>query len=105
VEVLDLANAFRPSWSRPRMIVRLLVDGFALALAGILLSAGPWVQVTSTRIPAASAAAIEWWMNLSWLVSLLVAALIYAARVVQHARRVAGREPIRNWALKLVTGD
>jgi hypothetical protein len=102
---VGLGNAFRPSWSRPRMVARFVVDGLAVVLALILLGAGPWVEVTSTRIPAATGVAIEWWMNLSWLMSLLVTVLIYAARVVQHARRVAGREPIRNWALKLVTGD
>jgi hypothetical protein len=92
---VGLANAFRPSWSRPRLIARLLVDGLALALTVTLLSAGPWVDVTSPGIPAAAAAAIEKWMNLSWLVALLVTALIYAVRTIQHARRLAGRRPIR----------
>ena len=100
-----LANAFRPSWSRPRLIARLLVDGFALVLTGTLLSAGPWVEVTSPNIPAATAATIEKWMNLAWLVSLLVVVLVYAARVIQHARRVTGQEPTRNRIMKVLTGE
>jgi len=44
-------------------------------------------------------------MNLAWLASLLVAVLVYAARVIQHARRVAGQEPTRNRIMKVLTGE
>jgi hypothetical protein len=100
-----LANAVRPSWSRSRLVARLAVDGLALALTAYLLSAGPWVDVTSPGIPAVNAAVIEKWLNLIWLQVLLVVAVAFAARVVQHARRLAGREPLRNWAMKLLAGD
>lgn len=103
--VVALANALRPSWSRPRLIARLAVDGFALVLVGVVLGAGPWVSVTDSRLPATTAAGIEKWMNLTWLLTLLAVALSYSARVLQHARRLAGREPIRHWTMNVLTGD
>lgn len=102
---LALANAFRPSWSRPRLMARLAVDGFALVLTGILLGAGPWVHVTGPEVPAAAALTIEKWLNAAWLVVLLVIAAFFAATATAHARRLAGRAPIRNRAMRFLVGD
>ena len=88
-----LADATRPSWSRPRLIAHLAVDGFTLAVTGILLAAGPWVDVTSSGLLAAKAAFIEKWMNQIWLWVLLVIAGISAVRVFLHARRLAAQGP------------
>jgi hypothetical protein len=84
-----VADVVRPSWSRSRLIARLAVDGFTLAVSGLLLGVGPWVDVTSAGISPANAAFIEKWMNLIWLQVLVVIALVYAVRVIRHARRLA----------------
>jgi hypothetical protein len=99
-----LANAFRPSWSRPRLVARLMVDGFGLALAVWLLTASPWVRVTAPAIPPEAAAMLEKWLNLAWLTGLLGVALVCAGGVVQNGRRLAGKEPIRFPRLPLLAG-
>ena len=99
-----LANAFRPSWSRPRIAARLLIDAFGLALAVWLLTAWPWAQVTAPAVPAASAAMLEKWLNLGWLQGLLGVALVCAGGLVQNARRMAGKEPFRFPRMALLAG-
>lgn len=83
-----LADAIRPSWSRPRLVAHLLVDAFTLVVTGILLAAGSWVDVTSAAIPADKAAFLEKWLNLIWLQVLVVIAVVYAVRVFRTARRL-----------------
>lgn len=103
---VGLANALRPSWSRSRLVARLAVDTCALILAGVLLSTWPWVSVVEpSALPAAAAAAFEKWTNLIGLQVLVVTGAVYTARVIQLARRVSGRAPIRNWAMNLVAGE
>jgi hypothetical protein len=89
---LGLADAIRPSTSRRRLGLRLGVDAFALLLAGILLSAWPWVQVAGAGIPTEKAALLTRWLNLSALVTLLAIAAAYTVRVMRLERRVSGRD-------------
>lgn len=83
-----LADAIRPSWSRPRLVAHLVVDAFTLVLSGILLAAGSWVDVTSAAIAADKAAFLEKWLNLIWLQVLVVIAVVYVVRVFRTARRL-----------------
>lgn len=89
---VGLADALRPAVSRRRLVGHLAVDAFALVLVGVLLSAWPWVQITGPAVPAAKAAAIAKWMNLTWLVTLLVIAVAYTVRVMRLERRVSRAE-------------
>lgn len=89
---IGLADAVWPSTSRRRLGLRLAADAFALLLAGVLLSAWPWVQVTGAAIPAEKAALLARWLNLSALVTLLVIAAAYTVRVMRLERRVSGRD-------------
>jgi hypothetical protein len=91
---IGLADVLRPSETRRRTLARLGVDAFALLLAGILLSAWPWVQVTGGRLPADAAANVARWLNVTFLVTMVIIAGAYTLRVVRLERRVARPEAV-----------
>jgi hypothetical protein len=101
---VGLADALRPSWTRPRILARLAVDSFALLLAVVLLGGSPWIHVTSPAVPAATAATVERWLNLSCLVTLLFIGIFYLTRVVQLAMRLSGRGAVGEGTAPLVAG-
>jgi hypothetical protein len=85
---VGLADALRPSWTRPRIVSRLAVDAFALLLVLALLGGSPWVQVTSPAVPAATAVTVERWLNLTWLVTLVLIAVLCVSRMGQLTLRL-----------------
>ena len=88
---VGLADALRPSWTRPRILARLAVAAFALLLVLVLLGGSPWVQVTSPAVPGATAVTVERWLNLTWLVTLLFIGVLCVTRMVQLALRLSGK--------------
>lgn len=88
---VGLADARRPSWTRRRTLARLGVDAFALVLVLVLLGGSPWVQVASPAVPGATAATVERWLNLTWLVTLLFVGVFYLVRLVRLGLRLSGR--------------
>jgi hypothetical protein len=100
---VGLADALRPSLTRPRILARLAVDAFALLLAVVMLGGSPWIRVSSA-VPAATAATVERWLNLSCLVTLLFIGIFYLARIVQLVRRLSGRGPVGQGTAPLAVG-
>lgn len=103
-------NAFRPLWNPRRAAFRGLVDGLSLLVVGYLLAVwmqgGTFVAVTGAKLSNADIAAAQKGITYGWSVLLLVwAAVSYAARVVQDARRATSKAPIRNWAMQLLVGE
>lgn len=101
---VGLADAIRPSWTRPRILARLAVDAFALLLTLVLLGGSPWVQVTAAAVPAATAGTIERWMNLTWLLTLLFIAVFCLTRIVRLWLRLSGGGTANQGAAPLVAG-
>jgi hypothetical protein len=103
-------NAIRPQWNPRRAAFRGVVDGLSLLVVGYLLvvwmQGGTFVAVTGAKLSSADIAAAQKGITYGWSVLLLIwAAVSYAARVVQDARRAASKPPIRNWALQLLVGE
>lgn len=97
---VSLADALRPTASRSRLLAHVAVNGFALALTVWLLAGAPWVKLVVPGGPAEKAAAVERWLNLGALMTLLVIGIFYLTRVVQLALRASeaphgrGRAPL-----------
>jgi len=103
-------NVFRPWWTPIRATLRGVADVLGLVIATVLLavffSGGSLAAVTSAQLPAAEIASMQHWISWGWAAMVLVWAEIgYLVRLIQDARRVVGREPIRNWAIRLFAGD
>jgi len=101
---VGLADALRPSWTRPRILARLAVDAFALLLVLALLGGSPWVQVTSPSLPAATAVTVERWLNLTWLVTLLSIGVFCVTRMVQLTLRLLRRGAVGQGTAPLAAG-
>jgi len=103
-------NAFRPQWNRRRAVIRGIVNALSLlvvcSLLAIWLTGGAFVTVTSPKLSPAEIPDAQTWITFGWSVMLLIwAAVSYAARVFQDVRRATGKQPIRNWALRMLTGE
>jgi hypothetical protein len=108
--IIDCVNAFRPQWNSRRAALRGIVDGLSFLVIGYFLliwvQGGTLVAVTGAKLSSADIAAAQKGITYGWSVVLLIwAAVSYAARTVQDARRAASRPPIHNWALRLLVGD
>jgi hypothetical protein len=103
-------NAFRPLWTRNRAAIRGVVDGFSLlvvcSLLVIWITGGTFVSVASAKLSSAQIASTQTWITFLWSVILLIwAAATYAARLFQDVNRATGKQPPRNRALRLLTGE
>ena len=103
-------NAFRPQWNPRRAAFRGIVDGLSFLVVGYFLliwvRGGTLVAVTGAKLSNADIAAGEKAITYGWSVVLLIwAAVSYAARTFQDARRAASKPPVVNWALRLLVGD
>jgi hypothetical protein len=108
--IIDCVNAVRPQWNPQRAALRGIVDGLSfLVVAYFLLiwvRGGTLVAVTGAKLSSAEIAAAQKGITYGWSVVLLIwAAVSYAARTVQDARRAASKPPVVNWALRLLVGD
>jgi hypothetical protein len=98
-------NTFQPWWKRRRAGVHLVINCAAMAVAGVLLAAGPWVEITVAATPTPGTIMIAKWINLCVLYSLAGAGVSFVFKSVQDARRLRGKQPIRNWAMNLLGGN
>jgi len=103
-------NAFRPLWNPGRAVFRGIVDGLSfLVVAYFLLiwaRGGALVAVTGAKLSSSDIAAAQKAITYGWSVVLLIwAAVSFAARTFQDARRAARKPPICNWALQLFVGE
>jgi hypothetical protein len=108
--VIAGVNAVRRQWNPRRAALRGIVDGLSFLVVGYFLliwaQGGTLVAVTGAKLSSADIAAAQKGITYGWSVVLLIwAAVSYAARTVQDARRAANKPPIRNWALRLLVGD
>jgi hypothetical protein len=108
--MIDCVNAFRPQWNPRRAALRGIVDGLSFLVVGYFLliwaRGGTLVTVTGAKLSSADLAAAQKAITYGWSVVLLMwAAVSYAARTFQDARRSARKPPIRNWALQLFVGE
>ncbi len=108
--IIGCVNAFRPQWNPRRAALRGVVDGLSFLVVGYFLliwaHGGTLVAVSGAKLSSADIAAAQKGITYGWSVVLSIwAAVSYAARTIQDARRVAGRPPIRNWAMRMLVGD
>src|SRR6266851_6223859 len=108
--IIDCVNAFRPQWNPRRAALRGIVDGLSFLVIGYFLltwvRGGTLVAVTGAKLSSSEIAAAQKGITYGWSVVLLIwAAVSYAARTFQDARRAASKPPIRNWVLRMLVGD
>jgi len=98
--VLASVNLFRPSWTRERAGARLAIDALGLVIAAVI-ALGPFVDVTAAN-PKPGAADLARWANLFWDITAWSIAISCAARMIQDVRRIVGKKPIRNPAMRVL---
>lgn len=108
--IIDCVNVFRPHWNPRRAAIRGVVDGMSFLVIGYFLliwaRGGTLVTVSGAMLSSAEIAAAQKAITYGWSVVLLIwAAVSYAARTFQDARRAASKPPIRNWAMRMLAGD
>jgi hypothetical protein len=108
--MIGCVNAFHPHWNPRRAALRGIVDGLSFLVVGYFLliwvQGGTLVAITSAKLSSADIAAAEKGITFGWSVVLLTwAAISYAARTFQDARRAAGKPPVRNWLFRTLVGD
>jgi hypothetical protein len=99
------ANLFRPWWTRVRAAIRLAIDCFGLILIVLLFLTKPWFEVIAGNATSGEVQDIAQWVDGSAAVLLLIYAMSFVLRGIQDMRRVTGKEPIRHWAMRLLTGE
>jgi hypothetical protein len=96
--VLACVNLYRPWWTRHRAWGRLAINSLGLVIA-IVVAAGPFVEITAAS-PRPGAADLAMWANLSWDITALSVGVYCLAGAVQDVRRILGKKPIRNSAMR-----
>jgi hypothetical protein len=85
------------------------IDGFGLVLVCLLLAlqfhTGTLVEVASATGSATALARLAKWLSLSCAAMLVTAGISFVAHTIQGMCRLAGKEPIHNWAINLLAGD
>jgi hypothetical protein len=95
----------RPTWTRGRAGVRLVLDFAAVILAGTLAVFHPWVSVVAPVIAPNALTGIETAINGTLAVSLVFAIAVYGLRGIQDLRRLRGEEPLHHWAVSALAGS
>jgi hypothetical protein len=78
----------QPAWIRARLTLRLVSDALTLILMGVLLAAGPWVQIAAPRLPAAGVAVATKWTNIDIRIALMIIAIANVADAVRESLRI-----------------
>jgi hypothetical protein len=106
---LAAVNVFFARWTPRRAAAALVIDGFAWIVACALLivwaGGGSFVELSGVNLSPAASAGAGKWITFGWGTIVIPMTLSYLARVVQDTRRALGREPIRNWAVRLLMGE
>jgi hypothetical protein len=97
--VMAGVNAVYPWWTRRKIGILLLVDGFGFVLTCLLfavqLHTGIFAEIASAKTTAAALAPLGRWLNVSCAIALVVALISFVGRGVQNVRRLRGIEPLR----------
>jgi hypothetical protein len=80
-------------------------DAIGLVLVALLLAAGNWLEVQAPAEPLEVVRNLARWININLAIVLAFVALSLAAKALQDGRALAGRAPLRHWALSLVGAD
>jgi len=83
-------SLLRPSAVRLRSAIRLAANLTTLALVGILLSWGSWVEIAAPMFRAADVAEAEKWTNFGVWLTLLVIAIVVTCESIADIRRLIG---------------
>jgi len=105
VTALGAMNSIWPWWTRARAGFRLAIDLLGLAVIAILLSAGPLVIISISKLTPEQVQKIHTWVNVPMQITLIIMAVSYALRAIQDARRLLGKPPFMHRTLRLLTGD
>ena len=89
-----------PWWTRQRAAARLALDVLGL-LVCVVIAANPFVEITAAN-PNERVIALARWANVSWYFTMGIVGLYYLARVIQDARRISGKQPLRNVAMTML---
>jgi hypothetical protein len=103
--VLAAVLAVRPHRTRTLAALGLAGEAVGLVVIAVLLLSGSLVEVAVVGAPAAAAAKLARWANLTLDVTVLVVGVAFAAEVVRDVRALRGRPPIRHLAFRLLTGE
>jgi hypothetical protein len=63
-------------------------DALTLILMGVLLAAGPWVQIAAPHLPAAGVAVATKWTNIGMGITLMIIAIANVADAVRESSRI-----------------
>lgn len=85
--VMAALNTVRPWWTRLRSRLRLGIDVAELALVGILLAAGSWVEVAVPNAPSEKVEVLAKWINFSVGVTLASIGIVTIVGIVRGIRR------------------
>jgi hypothetical protein len=84
--VMSTATVLHPRWTARRLRLQIGLDALALAVVLLLLPAA-LVQVVPGTPDPDTIALFARWVNVSWRVALIVAALVFGGRLVLGIRR------------------
>ena len=88
---------FRPSSTRLLSSLRLAIHAGTLILLAVVLKAGTWIEITSTKLPSTAVANIVHGYNLGFRIVFLVITIIALIHVVQEVRRAIGVKSPSPW--------
>jgi hypothetical protein len=95
--VMACVGLRRPWWTRQSAGAQLAVDALGL-LVCVAIAASPFVEITAAK-PREGVIELAKWANVSSYVTVGIVGLYFLARVIQDARRTAGKKPLRNVAI------
>jgi hypothetical protein len=88
---------FRPSLERLLASLRLAVHAGTLILIAVVLEAGTWIEIRSTKLPAPQVAEIVRGYNLGIRIAFLVITIIALIHIVQEVRRIVKAKTSPPW--------
>ena len=93
--VMHAVKLAGPTLSRPALAVELALQVAMLAVAGVALHAGRWIEVSASGLPAGAAGRIEFGVNVGLEIGLTVAVFTTACRAAYDAWRLFREDPAR----------
>ena len=95
--VASLIGFLRPSWTRFHSSLRLLIDGYCLILLGLVFKAGTWIEITSSKLPAARVLEAVRGTEIGLRIAFAIIAIVCVIGLLQEAHRIFRVKTQRPW--------
>jgi hypothetical protein len=92
-----VAGLLKPARKRLLSSIRLVIHAYTLVLIAVVYHAQTWIEIASSKLPAAQVAEIAGGYNLGIRIAFIVISIVVIAQVLQEAHRIVHSSSPRPW--------